>query len=86
MKTTRWMSTAFFSLVLGATTLICTPGLHAQDQRDDAKPEQKDTQPDANKDATKPDTAKPADEAKSPKQDQAKPTEQDNKSAKPAEN
>jgi hypothetical protein len=80
----------FFSLILGATTLVCTQEqLHAQDQRDEAKPEQQDTRPDANKnkDAAKPDTDKPAaDEAASPKQDQARPAEQRDKSAKPGEN
>jgi hypothetical protein len=69
MKLTRLVSTAAFSLLLGATALICTQGrLYAQDQRDDAKPEQQDARPDANKPA--------ADDAKSPRQDQAKPAEQ----------
>jgi|HubBroStandDraft_1064217.scaffolds.fasta_scaffold28943_4 hypothetical protein len=87
MKITRMMSTAFFSLLLGATTLLCTQGqLYAQDQRDDAKPEQQDARPEPNnKDANKPDTDKPAaDKAKSPQQDQAKPEGQAGQEDKPA--
>jgi hypothetical protein len=81
MKITRMMSTAFFSLLLGATTLLCTQGqLYAQDQRDDAKPEQQDARPEPNKDADKPAT----DKAKSPQQDQAKPEGQAGQEDKPA--
>jgi cytoskeletal protein RodZ len=69
MKLTRLIYTAFLSLLLGAVTLIGTRGrLYAQDQRDDAKPEQQDVRPDANKPA--------ADDTKSPRQDEAKPAQQ----------
>jgi hypothetical protein len=75
MKLTRLINTAFLSLLLGAMALIGTQGrLYAQDQRDDAKPDQQDVRPDANKPA--------ADDAKSPRQDEAKPAQQ--KEDKPA--
>ena len=61
MKLTRLIRTAAFSLLLGATALVCTQGSYAQDQQQDARPE-------ANKPAP--------DNAKSPRQDQAKPAEQ----------
>jgi hypothetical protein len=76
MKLTRLINTAFLSLLLGAVALIGSQGrLYAQDQRDDAKPDQQDTRPDANKPA--------ADDAKSPRQDEAKPAQQnEDKAAK----
>jgi hypothetical protein len=89
MRVARFVSTSGLSLVLGITGFISLQNsLYAQDQRDDAKPqEQQESRPDAAKPA-QPDAAKPAqddtkrnDDAKrvadpQPRTDAAKPPEQ----------
>lgn len=78
MKLARLLSTSALSLLLGITVLICAQNrLYAQDQRDEAKPQQQEE--------PRPEATKPAqDEPKAARPGEASPAEQNED--KPARN
>lgn len=79
----RFLKTSTMCLAIGVTLLLCAQArMYAQEQRDEAKPQQEqDARPDAKSDR---DNAKQGDEKDKPaRQDQAKPAEQsEDKAAK----
>lgn len=70
-----FVSASVLALLLGFTVLVSANNLYAQDQRDEAKPQQ-----DAHPDAARPDDAKPAQGEEKPAPDEhAKPAQQNDR-------